>query len=54
VKALTVTVITHAVFTVACGFAPTYETLLVFRALGHGLAALALPGLPETRGKELQ
>jgi MFS family permease len=33
VKALMVTVITYAVFTVACGFAPTYETLLVFRAL---------------------
>ncbi len=28
-----ITVITYAVFTVACGFAPTYETLLVFRAL---------------------
>ncbi|KES05242.1 MFS transporter [Streptomyces toyocaensis] len=33
VKALLVTVVTYAVFTVACGFAPTYETLLVFRAL---------------------
>ncbi|MGW0499959.1 MFS transporter [Streptomyces sp. NPDC003007] len=33
VKALMVTVITYAVFTVACGFAPNYETLLVFRAL---------------------
>ncbi|AIR97152.1 MFS transporter [Streptomyces glaucescens] len=33
VKALMITVITYAVFTVACGFAPTYETLLVFRAL---------------------
>ncbi|CQR65145.1 MFS transporter [Streptomyces leeuwenhoekii] len=33
VKALLLTVITYAVFTVACGFAPTYETLLVFRAL---------------------
>lgn len=33
VRALMVTVITYAVFTVACGFAPTYETLLVFRAL---------------------
>ena len=28
-----ITVITYAVFTVACGFAPNYETLLVFRAL---------------------
>ncbi|MFE0106501.1 MFS transporter [Streptomyces sp. NPDC059009] len=33
VKALMITVITYAVFTVACGFAPTYEWLLVFRAL---------------------
>ncbi|MEU5363840.1 MFS transporter [Streptomyces sp. NPDC005925] len=33
VRALLITVITYAVFTVACGFAPTYETLLVFRAL---------------------
>ncbi|WP_267245367.1 MFS transporter [Streptomyces sp. PR69] len=33
VKALMVTVTTYAVFTVACGFAPNYETLLVFRAL---------------------
>ncbi|MEU2372769.1 MFS transporter [Streptomyces pseudogriseolus] len=33
VKALLLTVITYAVFTVACGFAPSYETLLVFRAL---------------------
>lgn len=33
VKALMATVITYAVFTVACGFAPNYETLLVFRAL---------------------
>ncbi|MFF3459489.1 MFS transporter [Streptomyces sp. NPDC002730] len=33
VKALMITVITYAVFTVLCGFAPNYETLLVFRAL---------------------
>jgi MFS family permease len=33
VKALMITVVTYAVFTVACGFAPNYETLLVFRAL---------------------
>ncbi|MEU1182813.1 MFS transporter [Streptomyces sp. NPDC005820] len=33
VRALMFTVITYAVFTVACGFAPNYETLLVFRAL---------------------
>ncbi|KPI21498.1 major facilitator superfamily MFS_1 [Actinobacteria bacterium OK074] len=33
VKALLITVMTYAMFTVACGFAPNYETLLVFRAL---------------------
>jgi MFS family permease len=33
VKALMLTVITYAVFTVLCGFAPNYETLLLFRAL---------------------
>lgn len=33
VKALMVTVTTYAFFTVLCGFAPNYETLLVFRAL---------------------
>ncbi|TPQ23355.1 MFS transporter [Streptomyces sporangiiformans] len=33
VQALMITVITYAVFTVACGFAPNYETLLVFRGL---------------------
>ncbi|MFD7818278.1 MFS transporter [Streptomyces sp. NPDC059785] len=33
VRALLITVTTYAVFTVACGFAPNYETLLVFRAL---------------------
>ncbi|MFF0747279.1 MFS transporter [Streptomyces sp. NPDC004111] len=33
VRALMITVGTYAVFTVACGFAPNYETLLVFRAL---------------------
>ncbi|MFJ9544022.1 MFS transporter [Streptomyces sp. NPDC101225] len=39
VRALMITVITYAVFTVACGFAPDYETLLVLRAfqgLGFG------------------
>ncbi|MEU3609779.1 MFS transporter [Streptomyces sp. NPDC035033] len=39
VRALMVTVLTYAVFTVLCGFAPNYETLLVFRAfqgLGFG------------------
>ncbi|MEU0333803.1 MFS transporter [Streptomyces sp. NPDC006193] len=33
VRALMITVLAYAVFTVACGFAPTYETLLVLRAL---------------------
>ncbi|WP_432075951.1 MFS transporter [Streptomyces wuyuanensis] len=33
VRALMLTVITYALFTVLCGFAPNYETLLVFRAL---------------------
>ncbi|MEU6061716.1 MFS transporter [Streptomyces sp. NPDC047097] len=33
VRALVVTVVTYAVFTLLCGFAPNYETLLVFRAL---------------------
>ncbi|WP_426362848.1 MFS transporter [Streptomyces sp. E-08] len=33
VRALMITVVTYALFTVACGFAPNYETLLVFRAL---------------------
>ncbi|MFI9646780.1 MFS transporter [Streptomyces sp. NPDC052040] len=33
VRALVITVVTYAVFTVACGFAPSYEALLVFRAL---------------------
>jgi MFS family permease len=33
VRALMITVITYAVFTVACGFAPTFESLLLFRAL---------------------
>ncbi len=39
VKALMITVITYAVFTVACGFAPNYETLLVFRALQGSASA---------------
>ncbi|MFE3329653.1 MFS transporter [Streptomyces sp. NPDC059176] len=33
VRALLITVITYALFTVLCGFAPNYETLLLFRAL---------------------
>ncbi|MFF7182593.1 MFS transporter [Streptomyces sp. NPDC008121] len=33
VQALMITVVTYALFTVLCGFAPNYETLLVFRAL---------------------
>ncbi|WP_020575644.1 MFS transporter [Actinopolymorpha alba] len=32
-RTLIITVATYAVFTVLCGFAPNYETLLVFRAL---------------------
>ncbi|MGH3486416.1 MAG: MFS transporter [Actinopolymorphaceae bacterium] len=32
-RMLLITVATYAVFTVLCGFAPNYETLLVFRAL---------------------
>ncbi|GAA1271329.1 MFS transporter [Saccharothrix xinjiangensis] len=33
VRTLMITVITYAVFTVACGFATSYEMLMVFRAL---------------------
>ena len=33
VRALMITVVTYAVFTVACGFASNFESLLVFRAL---------------------
>jgi MFS family permease len=33
VRALMITVVTYAIFTVLCGFAPNFETLLVFRAL---------------------
>lgn len=33
VRTLLITVVTYAVFTVLCGFAPNFETLLVFRAL---------------------
>ncbi|MFD0372349.1 MFS transporter [Streptomyces sp. NPDC127114] len=33
VRALMITVVTYALFTVLCGFAPNYETLMVFRAL---------------------
>ncbi|MFF1307168.1 MFS transporter [Streptomyces sp. NPDC058307] len=33
VRALMITVVTYAIFTVACGFAPDFESLLVFRAL---------------------
>jgi MFS family permease len=33
VRTLVITVVTYAVFTVLCGFAPNYETLLVLRAL---------------------
>ncbi|MFI8828882.1 MFS transporter [Streptomyces sp. NPDC053431] len=33
VRALMITVVTYALFTVLCGFAPNYETLMLFRAL---------------------
>ncbi|MGC0342290.1 MFS transporter [Streptomyces sp. SLBN-8D4] len=33
VRALMITVVTYAIFTVACGFAPNFESLLIFRAL---------------------
>ncbi|MFG3349034.1 MFS transporter [Streptomyces sp. NPDC048018] len=33
VRALMITVVTYALFTVLCGFAPDYGTLMVFRAL---------------------
>jgi MFS family permease len=33
VRTLIITVVTYAVFTVLCGFAPNYETLLILRAL---------------------
>ncbi|MEV0681380.1 MFS transporter [Actinosynnema sp. NPDC050436] len=33
VRTLMITVVTYAVFTVLCGFATSYETLLIFRAL---------------------
>jgi MFS family permease len=33
VRTLLITMVTYAVFTVLCGFAPNFETLLVFRAL---------------------
>ena len=43
VRALMITVITYAVFTVACGFAPNFESLLVFRALqGLGVCGVDL------------
>jgi MFS family permease len=33
VRTLIITVVTYAIFTVLCGFAPNYETLLILRAL---------------------
>jgi MFS family permease len=33
VRTLQITIVTYATFTVLCGFAPNYETLLLFRAL---------------------
>jgi MFS family permease len=51
VRTLMITVVTYAVFTVLCGFATSYETLLVFRALqglGFGgewaAGAILVPG----------
>ncbi|ONI85784.1 MFS transporter [Actinosynnema sp. ALI-1.44] len=60
VRTLVVTVITYAVFTVACGFASNYETLLVLRAfqgLGFGgewaagAILIAEYAKPEYRGR---
>ncbi|MCE7005963.1 MFS transporter [Kibdelosporangium philippinense] len=60
VRTLIITVITYAVFTVACGFAPNYETLLVLRAfqgLGFGgewaagAILIAEYAKPEYRGR---
>ncbi|CAM4106128.1 MFS transporter [Kibdelosporangium persicum] len=60
VRTLILTVITYAVFTVACGFAPNYETLLVLRAfqgLGFGgewaagAILIAEYAKPEYRGR---
>ncbi|ALG13768.1 MFS transporter [Kibdelosporangium phytohabitans] len=60
VRTLVITVITYAVFTVACGFAPNYETLLVLRAfqgLGFGgewaagAILIAEYAKPEYRGR---
>ncbi|MFC0114904.1 MFS transporter [Kibdelosporangium aridum] len=60
VRTLVLTVITYAVFTVACGFAPNYETLLVLRAfqgLGFGgewaagAILIAEYAKPEYRGR---
>ncbi|MEJ8633704.1 MULTISPECIES: MFS transporter [Streptomyces] len=62
VKALMITVITYAVFTVACGFAPNYETLMVFRALqglgfggewAVGAILVAEYAAPKHRGRTL-
>jgi MFS family permease len=60
VRTLVITVVTYAVFTVACGFAPNYETLLVLRAfqgLGFGgewaagAILIAEYAKPEYRGR---
>jgi MFS family permease len=62
VKALLITVATYAVFTVACGFAPNYETLMAFRALqglgfggewAVGAVLVAEYATARTRGKAL-
>lgn len=60
VRTLQLTVATYTVFTVLCGFAPNYETLLVFRALqglgfggewAAGAILVAEYAKPEYRGR---
>jgi MFS family permease len=60
VRTLVITVTTYAVFTVLCGFAPNYETLLVLRALqglgfggewAAGAILVAEYAKPEYRGR---
>ena len=62
VQTLLITIITYAVFTVACGFATSYEMLLVFRALqglgfggewAAGAVLVAEYCRPEHRGRAL-
>ncbi|MGH3625309.1 MAG: MFS transporter [Sciscionella sp.] len=62
VRTLMVVVATYSVFTFLCGFAPNYETLLVFRALeglgfggewAAGAILIAEYAKPESRGRLL-